>query len=84
MSAFEVMGINPEYGRECLCLDNSESDISQEEDVVHLLETNVSRSMLRALLHTVDVDVGVNRPDRQGWTDNHDECVWQRDSDKSY
>jgi hypothetical protein len=52
--------------------------------VVHLLETNVSRSMLRALLHTMDVDVWVNRPDRQGWTDNHDECVWQRDSDKSY
>ena len=47
--------------------------------MLHLLETNISQSMERTIIHTVDVDAWVDKPDRQGWTDNHDDWVWQRD-----
>ena len=39
--------------------------------MLHLLEINVSQSMLRILIHTVNVDVWVNRLDWQGWTNSH-------------
>lgn len=41
--------------------------------MAHLLERNISQSIVRTTIHTVDFDVWVNKPDRQGWTDNHDD-----------
>ena len=35
--------------------------------------------MVSAKIHTVDFDVWVKKPDRQGWTDDHDDWVWQKD-----
>jgi hypothetical protein len=44
--------------------------------VSHLLETNISQSIVKTTIRTVNFDVWVNIPDRQGWADNHDDWVW--------